>query len=99
MPTAKKKSSIKNSALKKSTAKKTITMKSASDPLAPARISELLKRLNVAYPSPECALVHKSAWELLVATILSAQCTDVRVNMVTPELFAKYPTPQSLAVV
>ena len=67
------------------------------DPLAPTRISDLLRRLDAAYPAVTCALTHNSAWELLVATILSAQCTDVRVNMVTPELFAKYPTPEALA--
>jgi endonuclease-3 len=82
----------------KSSAKKSID-KSSSNPLASKRINELLKRLNNEYPDPKCALTHKSAWELLVATILSAQCTDVRVNMVTPGLFAKYPTPQSFAVV
>src|SRR5947209_1606419 len=49
------------------------------------------------YPSAKCALHHSNAWELLVATILSAQCTDVRVNMVTPILFKKYPTPAALA--
>ena len=57
----------------------------------------MLRRLNATYPAAKCALVHKSAWELLVATILSAQCTDVRVNLVTPGLFAKYPTVQDLA--
>jgi endonuclease III len=67
------------------------------NPLAPARISEILKRLDALYPNVTCALQHKSAWELVVATILSAQCTDVRVNMVTPGLFAKYPTPQHFA--
>lgn len=49
------------------------------------------------YPDPQCALTHRSAWELLVATILSAQCTDERVNKVTPGLFEKYPTPAGLA--
>jgi endonuclease-3 len=49
------------------------------------------------YPGVTCALTHDSAWELLVATILSAQCTDVRVNMVTPGLFRKYPTPKDFA--
>ncbi|HUR36295.1 MAG TPA: endonuclease III [Terriglobales bacterium] len=67
------------------------------DPLAPQRVVEILKRLDAAYPDVKCALNHKNAWELTVATILSAQCTDVRVNMVTPGLFAKYPTPESLA--
>jgi endonuclease-3 len=71
--------------------------KSAHDPLAPARIQELLKRLDAAYPAATCALRHGNAWELLVATILSAQCTDARVNMVTPELFRKYPHPEDMA--
>jgi endonuclease III len=65
--------------------------------LAPERIAEILKRLDAAYPNAECALHHRNAWELLVATILSAQCTDARVNMVTPELFRKFPTPQAMA--
>lgn len=66
-------------------------------PLAPDRIADLLKGLDEAYPAAECALTHRSSWELLVATILSAQCTDVRVNMVTPELFRRFPTPQKMA--
>ena len=49
------------------------------------------------YPAATCALHHENAWELLVATILSAQCTDKRVNMVTPGLFRKYPTIQDFA--
>jgi endonuclease-3 len=53
--------------------------------------------LDQLYPGVTCALTHHSAWELLVATILSAQCTDVRVNMVTPGLFKKYPTVQDFA--
>lgn len=64
---------------------------------SPERIAELLKLLEKAYPNAECALIHRNAWELLVATILSAQCTDVRVNMVTPELFRKFPTPKAMA--
>ena len=67
------------------------------DPLAPQRIRDILNRLDQRYPNVTCALTHRSAWELLVATILSAQCTDVRVNMVTPILFKKYPTPQDFA--
>lgn len=67
------------------------------NPLAPERIQELLKRLDAAYPGATCALHHNSPWELLVATILSAQCTDARVNMVTPILFQKYPTVQDFA--
>ena len=67
------------------------------NPLAPERVREILKRLDERYPKATCALHHKSAWELLVATILSAQCTDARVNMVTPVLFDKYPTVQHFA--
>jgi endonuclease-3 len=68
------------------------------DPLATDRISALLRGLEEMYPNVRCALNHSSAWELLVATILSAQCTDARVNMVTPILFKKYPTVQDFAV-
>lgn len=67
------------------------------DPIAPERVSDILKRLDERYPDVTCALIHKDAWELLVSTILSAQSTDVRVNMVTPELFKKYPTMQHFA--
>jgi endonuclease III len=56
-----------------------------------------MRRLADEYPDAECALNHRNAFELLVATILSAQCTDERVNMVTPALFAAYPTPHDLA--
>jgi endonuclease III len=65
--------------------------------LAPDRIAAIFKGLDEAYPEAVCALDHRSPWELLVATILSAQCTDVRVNMVTPELFRRFPTPQAMA--
>jgi len=69
------------------------------NPVAPERVAEILKRLDTTYPSVKCALHHSSAWELLVATILSAQCTDVRVNMVTPIIFKKYPTPAHFAAI
>src|ERR1035438_1260417 len=62
-----------------------------------ARIEVILRTLDVMYPNATCALLHRTPWELLVATILSAQCTDKRVNAVTPELFAKYPTPRDFA--
>ncbi len=71
--------------------------KNGYNPTAPERISEILKRLDQLYPDVTCALTHKDPWELLVATILSAQSTDVRVNMVTPEIFRKYPTVQDFA--
>jgi len=67
------------------------------NPVAPSRIAEILKRLDQLYPDVTCALTHTSAWELLVATILSAQSTDVNVNRVTPELFQKYPTVEAFA--
>jgi endonuclease III len=67
------------------------------NPTSPERVAEILHRLDQLYPDVTCALTHKSAWELLVATILSAQSTDVRVNMVTPEIFKKYPTVQDFA--
>ena len=61
------------------------------------RVADIVKRLRKAYPAAKCALDFKSPLELLIATILSAQCTDVRVNMVTPVLFKKYPTAEALA--
>jgi endonuclease-3 len=59
------------------------------------RTEEIIKRLKAEYPDAHCALNHTNAFELLVATILSAQCTDERVNLVTAELFRKYRTPQA----
>jgi endonuclease-3 len=67
------------------------------NPLAPERVAAILDGLEKAYPKAVCALNHRSAWELLAATILSAQCTDVRVNLVTPELFKAFPTPKAMA--
>ena len=67
------------------------------NPIAPERVNQILKRLDDLYPGVTCALTHASAWELLVATILSAQSTDVNVNRVTPGLFRKYPTVQAFA--
>jgi endonuclease-3 len=60
-------------------------------------VRQILAGLEGMYPGATCALTHRSAWELVVATILSAQCTDVRVNMVTPGLFEKYPTVRDFA--
>ena len=61
---------------------------------AKRQTAEIIKRLKKAYPDAHCALVHTSAFELLIATILSAQCTDVRVNIVTADLFRKYRGPE-----
>ncbi|HLW76422.1 MAG TPA: endonuclease III [Bryobacteraceae bacterium] len=62
-----------------------------------ARLATILKTLDRMYPAANCALHHSNPWQLLVATILSAQCTDKRVNEVTPGLFKKYPTIQDFA--
>jgi endonuclease-3 len=75
------------------TAKKKIVRKS----LAPERIKAILDALQKAYPNVVCALTHRNAFELTIATILSAQTTDVGVNKATPELFKMYPTPKKLA--
>ncbi len=84
-------------AKKKPVAKRKATTIKGYNPVAPDRVNEVLKRLDQRYLDATCALHHNSAWELLVATILSAQCTDVRVNMVTPIIFQKYPTPEAFA--
>lgn len=81
-------------AIRKSVPKKTAAIRGD---LALERITAILHGLDEAYPVALCALDHKSPWELLIATILSAQCTDVRVNMVTPALFKRFPTPQAMA--
>jgi endonuclease-3 len=81
----------------KAAASKTASKVRGYNPLDSERIAEILKRLDQLYPDVTCALTHTSAWELLVATILSAQSTDVNVNRVTPELFRKYPTVEAFA--
>ena len=101
MPT--RKTSTKKSTQKEAPPRKKPLRKPAprwaitSGPLAAGRVTAILKALDEAYPAAVCALTHRSPWELLVATILSAQCTDVRVNMVTPELFRRFPTPAAMA--
>jgi endonuclease-3 len=66
-------------------------------PLAPERVRAILDALRKTYPNVVCALVHRNAFELTIATILSAQTTDVGVNKATPELFRMFPTPKKLA--
>ena len=61
------------------------------------KYKEIIKILQKHYPEVDCALTHKNAYELLMSVILSAQCTDVRVNKTTPILFKKYPTVESMA--
>lgn len=63
----------------------------------PARARAIIRRLRAEYPDAQCSLTFRSPWELLVATILSAQCTDDRVNAVTPGLFRQFPTPEAFA--
>ncbi len=63
----------------------------------PRRVRAILEKLDEAYPAVVCALEHRHPFQLLVATILSAQCTDERVNQVTPALFQKYPSPEAFA--
>ncbi len=76
---------------------KTPTRPDAPVPDRKTQVRRVVTRLKRLYPDAHCALVHKSAYELIVATILSAQCTDARVNLVTPALFAAYPDARSLA--
>ena len=71
--------------------------KPATDYRSPERLQKIFRALDDLFPKAECALRHENPFQLLVATILSAQCTDERVNKVTPGLFQKYPTPQDFA--
>jgi endonuclease-3 len=63
----------------------------------PKRVTAILAKLDAAYPEATCELGHESAFQLVISTILSAQCTDVRVNQVTQTLYKKYPTPEAFA--
>jgi len=76
---------------------KALCGRSRSGRVSPRHARDTLRLLEQAYPDAACALRHASPWQLLVATILSAQCTDQRVNLVTPELFAQFPDPAALA--
>jgi endonuclease-3 len=69
----------------------------ADDPTNPKRVAAILRKLDEAYPDATCELKHKNAFELLISTILSAQCTDVRVNQVTESLYRKYPDAKAFA--
>lgn len=81
---------------RKRPARTTAAIRAPRAPLA-IDVPELLRRLTAAIPAPECELDHASPWQLLIATILSAQSTDRTVNTVTPELFRRWPTPEALA--
>jgi endonuclease-3 len=91
---ARKKGTGKMAKRGKPAAKKTSGALAGTDP---KRVAAILAKLDEAYPDATCELKHDNAFQLLVATILSAQCTDVRVNQVTQELFKKYKTPADFA--
>src|SRR5215831_18193314 len=95
-PTKKKRAPAKASATKsaKSAKPRRIPRAGGTDP---QRVAAILAKLDEAYPNATCELNHKNAFELLIATILSAQCTDVRVNQVTETLFQRYPDPKAFA--
>jgi endonuclease-3 len=82
---------------RKNTKKKTAAKKSAAAGTDPKRVAAILAKLDEAYPAATCELKHESAFQLLISTILSAQCTDVRVNQVAETLYKKYLTPKAFA--
>jgi len=79
---------------KKATGKKAAGAAAGTDP---KRVAAILAGLDAAYPDADCELKHDNAFQLLISTILSAQCTDVRVNQVTAELYKKYKKPEDFA--
>jgi endonuclease-3 len=83
--------------MKKTSPKKKAPLGRNGNDVRRQRAAEILARLKQEYPEPRCALIHRNAYELMVATILSAQSTDVRVNIVTPDLFKRFPDPGSMA--
>jgi endonuclease-3 len=88
----------KTKSKKKSAAARPVSAKKAkTDYTSPARMEKIFVALDEMFPRATCALHHENPFQLLVATILSAQCTDERVNKVTPGLFQKFPTPQDFA--
>jgi endonuclease III len=98
---------VGSAGIKAGTTGKAKTAKKAAGPVAkggpargtdPKRVAAILAKLDEAYPAATCELKHENAFQLLVATILSAQCTDVRVNQVTGELFKRYTKPESFAL-
>ena len=88
--------SAKNRTIRRTAARSARTARSGGG-TDPKRVAAILAKLDEAYPAATCELHHDNAFQLLISTILSAQCTDVRVNQVTPGLFQKYPTPEAFA--
>jgi endonuclease-3 len=99
MAAKKKAKPAKKKATKKPSHGKPAAKKAASVPVGidPKRVTAILTKLDEAYPAATCELKHDNAFQLLISTILSAQCTDVRVNQVTQELYKKYKTPEDFA--
>lgn len=93
----KRKAALKKAAVKKPIPGRRAAFAREGKAARKARTIEIFDRLKRAYPDAHCSLDHRNPFELLVATILSAQCTDERVNMTTPALFKRYPDPASLA--
>jgi endonuclease III len=92
-----KKRNAQRPAAKPAPARAKLSAAGAAKGADPQRVRAILAKLGQAYPHVTCALHHRNAFELLIATILSAQCTDVRVNEVTKTLFQKYKTPEDFA--
>ena len=101
--TAKKKNAVKKKPAGVKTARgktpnaSTPAKSRRSSGTSPGRVAAILAKLDEAYPDASCELKHENAFQLLISTILSAQCTDVRVNQVTATLYKKYPDPQAFA--
>src|SRR5579872_3544368 len=93
---AKPSKAVIGSTAKKSTQEKKVAKK-VGDGTDPKRVSAILQKLDEAYPEATCELKHENPFQLLISTILSAQCTDVRVNEVTKTLYQKYKTPKDFA--
>lgn len=97
MKKKKKQAPTKKAAKKKGTQNKKVALTDSEVSELKKRARAVIRKLKVLFPVAECALHHESAYQLLVATILSAQCTDERVNQSTPELFRRYPDAAALA--
>jgi endonuclease-3 len=97
MAAKKKAKAARKKAAGKSKGSKPAIKKGAAAGTDPKRVAAILAKLDEAYPDASCELKHESAFQLLISTILSAQCTDVRVNQVTQELYKKYKKPEDFA--
>jgi len=82
---------------KNNSGKRTSTRGGTPDPINPKRVAAILAKIDEAYPNATCELKHENPFQLVISTILSAQCTDVRVNLVTEKLYKKYPNAKAFA--